>query len=386
MRLASPPVVNVFYSSPWVPVEWIKAHGHEPRGVWSAPDFGRGAPPLSAGVCAFSEAVLRLAETHSDDAVIFTTTCDQMRRGFDALAAAPGGHGFLFNLPATWQSPAARRMFQSEMERLGRFLEGLGGHAAAGSDLLRLMEQGSQARQRLAAAATQCSARQYAGAIARFHWDGTVELPSSPPSASSAVPLAVVGGPLTASQWGVLDVIETAGARVVLNATETGERSLLPVFETSESFEEPSELPQGFGVRWQAKRDTALELDNPMRHSIQKRRGRSALPTQSKLVPPELKVTPDPFDVLARHYFENIVDVFQRPNTRLYFWLGERLAGRGVRGIVLWVHTGCDLWRAEAQTLRETFRLPVLLLEADESAAGAPREAGRIQAFVEMLR
>ena len=94
----------------------------------------------------------------------------------------------------------------------------------------------------------------------------------------------------------------------------------------------------------------------------------------------------DPVGALVRHYFENIVDVFQRPNTRLYAWLGERLAARGARGIVLWVHTGCDLWRAEAQTLRETFRLPVLLLEAGEVLTGFPREAGRIQAFVEMLR
>jgi hypothetical protein len=53
---------------------------------------------------------------------------------------------------------------------------------------------------------------------------------------------------------------------------------------------------------------------------------------------------------------------------------------------VLWVHTGCDLWRAEAQTLRETFRLPVLLLEADEMSGGSPREANRIQAFVETFK
>jgi hypothetical protein len=91
-------------------------------------------------------------------------------------------------------------------------------------------------------------------------------------------------------------------------------------------------------------------------------------------------------DFLVRNYFENCVDVFQRPNTRLYSWLGGRLTARGVRGIVLWVHTGCDLWRAEAQTLRETFRLPVLLLEADAVPGGSPREANRIQAFVETFK
>jgi benzoyl-CoA reductase/2-hydroxyglutaryl-CoA dehydratase subunit BcrC/BadD/HgdB len=323
--------MNVYYSSPWIPAEWIKAHGFEPRGVWYAPDFGRGAPPLSAGVCAFSEAVLRLAEAHHESAMIFTTTCDQMRRGFDALAAASGGRGFLFNIPATWQSPAARRIFQSELERLGRFLGELGGHAASGPDLLRLVEQGNQARHRLAAAAPLCSARQYAEAIARFHWDGSVQLPSSPPPASAAVPLAVVGGPLSAAEWSLLDVIEAAGAQVVLNATETGERSLLPAFATA-----------GF-------------------HD-------------------------DPVGALARSCFENLVDVFQRPNTRLYSWLKERLAARGARGIVLWVHTGCDLWRAEAESLRAAFGLPLLLVEADGVETCPPRNTGRLQAFVEMLK
>ena len=78
--------------------------------------------------------------------------------------------------------------------------------------------------------------------------------------------------------------------------------------------------------------------------------------------------------------------MFQRPNTRFYAWLKERLASRAIRGIVLWVYTGCDLWRAEAQTLRETFGLPVLLLEADEAQNCGPRDAGRIEAFVETLK
>ena len=44
-----------------------------------------------------------------------------------------------------------------------------------------------------------------------------------------------------------------------------------------------------------------------------------------------------------------------------------------MRGIVLWHFTGCDLWRAEAQTLREAFGLPVLLLEAAENRAPPAR-------------
>ena len=324
--------MKVFYSSPWVPVEWIEAHGLQPCGVWFAEDLGGGAVPLSAGVCAFSEAVLRFAETHHDSAMIFTTACDQMRRSFDVFAGSQPARAFLFNLPATWQSPAAGRIFRAEVERLGRFLQAHGGRAPVAEKLAQAVERRSQARKQLLELASRCSARQYAEVIARFHWDGSVRVPDHPPSpASRAIPLAIVGGPLTAPQRGLLDLIEAAGTRIVLNATESGERSLLPAFR----------------------------LEN---------------------------VSDDPIDAVARGYFENIVDVFQRPNTRLYSWLDGRLTARGVRGIVLWVHTGCDLWRAEAQTLRETFRLPVLLLEADEFSGGSPREANRIQAFVETFK
>jgi benzoyl-CoA reductase/2-hydroxyglutaryl-CoA dehydratase subunit BcrC/BadD/HgdB len=324
--------MKVFYSSPWVPVEWIEAHGLQPCGVWFAEDLGCGALPLSAGVCAFSEAMLRFADAHHDSAVIFTTACDQMRRSFDAFAGSQPVRAFLFNLPATWQSPVALRIFRTEVERLGRFLQAHGGRAPTAKDLAQIIERRSQARKQLLESAPRCSARQYAETIARFHWDGSVRVPDHPtPPAPGSIPLAIVGGPLTASQWSLLDLIEAAGARIVLNATESGERSLLPPFRL-----------EGFND--------------------------------------------DPIGAVARGYFENCVDVFQRPNTRLYAWLGERLTARGVRGIVLWAHTGCDLWRAEAQTLRETFRLPVLLLEADAVPGGSPRETGRIQAFVETFK
>jgi hypothetical protein len=61
-----------------------------------------------------------------------------------------------------------------------------------------------------------------------------------------------------------------------------------------------------------------------------------------------------------------------------------RLTARQVRGIVLWHYVGCDLWRAEAQPMREAFGLPVLLLDADEAAPN--RNTGRLEAFLESLR
>jgi benzoyl-CoA reductase/2-hydroxyglutaryl-CoA dehydratase subunit BcrC/BadD/HgdB len=89
---------------------------------------------------------------------------------------------------------------------------------------------------------------------------------------------------------------------------------------------------------------------------------------------------------LADHYFDHGVDVFHRPNSRLYAWLGARLAERRVRGIVLWVHVGCDLWRAEAASLREAFGLPILILDEHEARDIGPRALTRLDAFVESLR
>ena len=322
--------MDVFLTSPWIPAEWIRAHGLQPRGIWSVENFQRGAWPLSAGLCAFAEAAVRFAGARTDSAVIFSTACDQLRRGFDAAILGGQRHAFLFNLPATWQTAAAGQIFRSELERLGLFLLAIGGRAPSPEVLRQAMLQSNRNRKRLLESASASSPRGFAEAVARFHWDGAFS-PPQPAAPTTQIPLALVGGPFLAPHWKWLDAFEAAGGRVALNATETGERSLSPPF----GFEAGANHP---------------------------------------------------FDALVRACCDNIVDVFQRPNTRLYSWLKPRLESRRVRGIVLWHFTGCDLWRAEAQTFRETFALPVLLLEASGEPGAAPRELNRLQAFVETLR
>ena len=320
----------VYLTSPWVPPEWVKAHGLEPRGVWFAPDFDFDRTPLGAGVCAFSATAERFAEQHPEAATVFSTHCDQLRRGFDALPTTGTDRRFLFNLPSTWQTSTARDLFTAELDRLARFLIGLGGHWPEPGALAALLATSHREQTRLAAAAEQLPARQFAEAVARFHWDGQVSLPETGSATRQAPPLsgrprvALLGGPLPRTQWRVLDALDTAGARVVLNATEPGERTL------------------------------------------------AASPAAPNTAP-------------GQYFLDRIVDVFQRPNTRLFDWLEARLKGRQVEGIILWAYVGCDLWRAEAASLREAFGLPVLLLDADEVANGWARLTGRVEAFVESL-
>jgi benzoyl-CoA reductase/2-hydroxyglutaryl-CoA dehydratase subunit BcrC/BadD/HgdB len=338
--------MELFHSSPWVPAEWIKAHGVEPRGLWYADELNLGPTRSSAGTCAFAQAVVRFAETHPEKAVLLTTHCDQLRRGFDTLAGSPPGRAFLFNLPATWQSSVAERLYDCELERLSRFLLALGGHLPTPEALRQTIDIYARARKALLAQAEVCPARTHAEAIARFHWDGPPESmdpgvaprPSAAAAPDSAIPIALLGGPLPRAQWPLIEVIERTGARVDLNGTEAGERSL-----------------------WTG-------------------------PSSEVQVPPGAASLSSMRLWLARSYVRNIVDVFQRPNTRLYAWLKERLAARAVRGIVLWHYVGCDLWRAEAQSLREAFGLPLLLLDAGDTPPTSARDNGRVEAFIESLR
>ncbi len=225
--------MEVFLTSPWVPAEWIRAHGLEPRGIWSSRDLVLESLPLAAGACSFANAVVRLADRQAGSAVVFTTHCDQLRRGFDSVTGSASSRIFLFNLPVTWQTPVAARIFTSELERLGQFLVGLGGHTPMSEELTQILADYNSSRIRLLEAAADCPARQYAETVAQFHWDGSVNLPPRAESRRlqsevdlNSIPVALVGGPLPRSQWHVLDAIESAGGRVVLNATEAGERSL----------------------------------------------------------------------------------------------------------------------------------------------------------------
>lgn len=319
--------MRVYFTSPWIPAEWIKAHGFEPCAIWTEDSCRHKALSQSAGVCAFAEGVVSFVDSQPDTAVIFTTSCDQMRRGFDTAALREHSRAFLFNLPAT-QTPAARQMIRSELERLGEFLVTLGGQAPPPVILRYEMHKAGNVRQRLLEAAPSSSAQSFAKAVDQFHRDGTFAPPQSA-AADGRIPLALVGGPLPHPYSTLFKVIEACGGQVTLNATETGERSLCPPLDA----------------------DTA-----------------------------------SPFDALADGAFDHIADVFQRPNTPLYSWLRPRLVSRKARGIFLWHFTNCDLWRAEAQTLRDAFGLPVLMLEAGTEPGATPRDINRIQAFIEMLK
>jgi benzoyl-CoA reductase/2-hydroxyglutaryl-CoA dehydratase subunit BcrC/BadD/HgdB len=329
----------IAYASPFVPVEWIVAHGLRP--LWLRLRAAGTQPMLAAtrGVCPYAGALIDVATAGIDaSGLVLTTICDQMRY---AAALAEGGQCpvFLMNVPSTWQTTESKALYREELRRLGHFLEQRGGVAPISSELAKVMGQYERARSDVLEESGALSARDFAETLTMVR--GALVVPPSggvrrncrlkPELRTNGISLAVVGGPLLDGDYAFFDMVEESGGRVVLDATEGGVRT----------------LPQTFDP---------------------------------------LRMVADPFEELAASYFDVIPDAFRQPNTALYDWLGRELAARRVRGIVFRRYVWCDVWHAELQRLKEWSPVPVLEIDAgsdDEAASGRIRS--RIEAFLEML-
>jgi benzoyl-CoA reductase/2-hydroxyglutaryl-CoA dehydratase subunit BcrC/BadD/HgdB len=324
---------TVLYSSPFIPPEWVAAHGLRPERV-----IPRAAPQTTSlevptGICTFARAFVRSVVEDADAAaVVVTTMCDQMRRVPEILTRERDVPVFLMNVPTTWQTPGAHDLYRSELVRLGRFLVGLGGRSPSDDVLARVMMDYDGRRASLRSMRARLSPGCYSEAIAVFPGDvANRQDPATAGPHDGSVPLALVGGPLLQEDFAIFDHAERVGGQIVLDATETGERCLPDVFDSR-------------------------------------------------------RVRLEPLTELTRAYFGTIPDASRRPNDRLYEWLREEIRKRGVRGVIYRRHVWCDLWHAELHRLRESLGVPVLDLDGSDDAATAPaRLRGRIEAFLEML-
>jgi benzoyl-CoA reductase/2-hydroxyglutaryl-CoA dehydratase subunit BcrC/BadD/HgdB len=205
---------RILYACPYIPAEWIAAHGCTPHRI-----NPQGQPNAELegldGVCAFVKAFLSdaLADKQAD-AVIMTTLCDQMRRAFDLFQSQDARPGFLFNLPSTWQTAQARGLYADELKRLGRFLTRLGASPPEPAALARIMCDSDDERIRLRAQA------------------------SSAPAQTGQTRLALVGGPWLQKYDALLEMLEQCGAAIVLDATETGQLGSCRAFDR-EALEDP---------------------------------------------------------------------------------------------------------------------------------------------------
>ncbi len=209
---------KLLYSSPYVPAEWVTAHGFQPirfvanESGW--PDWKIDeAAHCTEGLCPYASAFLSEAETGDFDVVVATTTCDQMRH-IPEIAETDCSI-FLMSVPSTWQSPGSFRLYIRELERLGAFLSAESGVAPDATALAEVL-QAAEARR-----------------------DQTGSQTTIPPG---RVPIAITGGPLLPSANGLVSEIERAGGVVVLDATESGKMSMPARFDRRRLQDEPFQV------------------------------------------------------------------------------------------------------------------------------------------------
>ncbi len=329
---------RIGYLNPFVPPEWIAAHGLCP--VWLPLGRTGTHDATGRGMCPCAGALVANATCGATpETLVLTTACDQMRYASAYLDTTLDIAPFLLNVPSTWQNPQVRQVYREELERLGRFLVQAGGREPTSQQLRATIEQYDDRRAVALEARPKMSARQWAETLVCLRSDsltlrGAVNLDQEPGAvnANDGIPLALIGGPLLAEDNSFLDHVERAGGRIVVDATEGGERTLPGLVDRE-------------------------------------------------------RLQDDPLDELVRIYFDTIPDVFRRPNTGLYEWLDKRLSLQAVRGIILRRYPFCDLWHAELHRLREWNDVPVLDIDVSTGQESeASRTLGRVEAFLEMLR
>ena len=321
---------NIIYTSPFVPAEWIIAHGLKPdRIVVGQPTLDRSC--ATEGMCPYAQSFVdTVSRDESQSAVVLTTTCDQMRRAADLFALRCRVPVFVMNVPFTWKTPGSFRLYISELHRLGRFLVKIGGRTKSEKNLMDVMCRYDNLRQKLRSTRGNMTSRHFNEAVTNI--GSLVDIPDlSDMNDSGSIPLAIIGGPLPSSDYWLLDSIEEYGGRVAVDGTENGERGMPGPFDRN-------------------------RLDQ------------------------------DPVQELANAYFLTIPDVFQRPNDRLYQWLKREIAESQVKGIIVRHYIWCDLWRAEVHRITEWAEIPVLHIDVDISAASRQRTLTRIQAFLEVFQ
>jgi benzoyl-CoA reductase/2-hydroxyglutaryl-CoA dehydratase subunit BcrC/BadD/HgdB len=331
----------VAYCHPFVPPEWIAAHGLRP--CWLPCQTGdEPAVWVRRGVCPVAASRLNdFARELPAEAVVLTTTCDQIRYAAALLQHLGRLPVFLMHVPRTWQTAAARAFYREELSRLGRFLVRCGGTSPKDNILSQTMIRYDRARASLRLRRPEMPANVFAQAVAavRGHLAENITPGCGPETTGESsvpnrdyLPLALVGGPMSLGDYELLTAVEDAGGRFVLDATEAGERTL----------------------------PAPLNID---------------------------RLQADPREELARIYFDCIVDVFQRPNDRLFAWLREQVAQRRVRGILVRRYVWCDHWHGEMPRLRKELAVPILEWDGTGNDSRAQAGAvGRMEAFLEMLR
>lgn len=202
---------TVEYICPFVPAELISAWGLSPcrKKLAGNPDgadvdaaHNSSVPRhnLSAGVCPIAESMLFEFSATAAAGVIFSTTCDQMRRAHEIFAERrPDVSTFLLNVPASWQDAACGKYYLAELDRLGEFLCKIGGRRPDDKTLADIIRTYAKLREENIVAESKKDCR---------------------------IKVAIVGSELRREDDWIFSYVRDCGGEIVFDATCNGEMCL----------------------------------------------------------------------------------------------------------------------------------------------------------------
>ncbi|MCE5341347.1 MAG: 2-hydroxyacyl-CoA dehydratase family protein [Planctomycetaceae bacterium] len=198
---------TVIYCDPYIPPEWIAAHGLQPLRI--TPRISKNA---AIGICPYARAFINEIKIQKNAcAAILTTTCDQMRRTADVATQNHNLPIFLMNVPTIWQRKSAAELYAAELKRLGRFLTQFNGQGPTNAKLVETMVEFENKRNK-------------------------ASVQTKP---NGKTPLALIGSHLLKQDNIIFDIVRKYGGYITLDATTDGPRTLPRKFNPAHLNENP---------------------------------------------------------------------------------------------------------------------------------------------------
>lgn len=324
--------MKILCHCPWIPNEWIRAHGATPLRLFSDEESTL-KQEIHVGTCPHVSQFMAFSQEQQEqvDAVIFSTMCDQMRRNSE-LFHSEKPH-FLFNLPSTWQTPTARKLYQYELLRLGKWLTSLTGISCSEEKLRKELTLSFENRQRLfdAIAEHQLISSDFIQLEAQLFETGN--LPEEfifSPQKTERIPLLLIGSPTALATEKLFHLIEQFDGRIAINFSEGG---------------------------WH---DVPTQIDKRL-------------------------LAENAFEAMLTAY-EELPGIFQRPNTSWYQKIRKIISSQEIQGIIFWQQPWCDLWHGEVQRFKAWCSLPILHITVNDHGDMDAHTSGRLEAFMEIFK
>ncbi len=378
----------------------------ERRGEGKQADVARSSPrSLPSPRCDAVLEPLPDASAHRPVALVLTTLCDQQRRLPDVLDRPDAPPVFLLNVPARWGAGPLLDLYVRELERLGRWLVGLGGTAPSRDTLVRTIRDFAARRRQVLDLRERLSARALHEALIDVASGGSGGARGGEVACGASN--ACDGGLLTPVvreraerfRGSVMAASQPPHSKGIACACRRSEASSpdRPSFPASLASPASPPVREGIPVALVGGELTRGDLD--VLDAIEREGlrivldatdgGEGGLPAviaegEPPLNPASSQLAAEPLRALARAYL-NLPHPARRGNEAWYAALKTTLAARGARAVLFRRVPWCDLWNAEAHRLRAELSIPVLELDFASAGVTAGRTLTRVRALVESL-